>query len=278
MNLDKKKVIILIAIVAVTLVIAGGIRLAQTGEAGPADDLAGIILTPIQNGIGIVSGKIAGFFGYFTDVDQLRVENKELQTQVNELQEQLGDYDRYKGENDRLKNYLGIKEKNPDFVFEMADITAREPNNWFNVFTINKGEKDGIAPQCTVITSDGLVGYVFAVGANWSKVVTILDPQCVFGVTVSRTKEVAVIEGDDELKDDGLCKMSLLPPNNTVQKGDVVITSGLGEIFPAGIKAGTVKEVFPEASGIASYAVIEPAVDLMEIKEVMVIIGFQEEK
>lgn len=271
MKMTKGKIIVILIVVAATILGVTAYRAFSTGSVNVLSDIAGAVLTPIQKGIGKLAAYGANYFGYFNDVDRLREENDQLKERVSQLESDLSDFEKYKSENERLKEYLEIKDEHPEFVFEMADVIAREPGNWFDVFTIDKGSLNGLGIQDVVITSEGLVGYIYSVGSNWSKVITILDPQCAVGVSDGRTKEVGIVEGDLDLRDQGHCKMSLLPADNTVQEGDLIVTSGLGGIFPKGLEVGKVLSVQPEPHGISSYAVIQPMVDMGSIKEVMVI-------
>lgn len=270
---------IFILVMIVVALVAGLTAYSSTaqGRASFLPDLAGIIITPIQKACTQVSGTVGHFFSYFTEQDAIRKENTELKTQILDLQSQLRDYDQYKYENDQLKNYLGIKDSRPDFDFEIAEVIARDPGNWYEIFTIDKGSLNGIAPKNTVITADGLVGYVMEVGTTWAKVVTILDPVSSYGAIISRTRDVGIVEGDTDLKEQGLCKLTDLSTENTAVKGDTVETSGLGTLFPRGIVIGKIQEVSPEPHGISSYAVIEPAVDFKNIREVMVIKNFNQD-
>ncbi len=275
-RLFRSRLFIVVLVVVALLSGLAAYSASPAGRATVLSDVMGIIVTPLQKAATGITDAAGRFLSYFTDQDKLRYENEQLQGQIRELEEQLRDFDRYQYENDRLKDYLDIKEERPDFEFEMAEVIAREPGNWFYVFTIDKGSLSGVSPRDTVITAEGLVGYILEVGTTWSKVVTIIDPLSSFGAIVSRTRDVGIVEGDVDFKEQGLCKLSDLSTDNTAMPGDTVQTSGLGDLYPRGIVIGKIRKVAPESHGISSYAVIEPAVDFSSIREVMVITGFSQ--
>ncbi|MPM51172.1 hypothetical protein SDC9_97919 [bioreactor metagenome] len=86
-----------------------------------------------------------------------------------------------------------------------------------------------------------------------------------------------MLEDDAELGAKGYCRLSYLPGESSAAPGDVVLTSGLGDMFPAGIVIGKVLEVRQESHNISSYAIVEPAVDFSNIHYVMVIKSFDNE-
>ena len=82
------------------------------------------------------------------------------------------------------------------------------------------------------------------------------------------------MEGDYELQSNGNCKVSYLSNEVQLNSGDSIVTSGIGGTFPGKILIGNVIEIKPEAHGISQYAVIEPAVNFDELKNVFVVTGF----
>ena len=163
-----------------------------------------------------------------------------------------------------------------DFEYEFAQVIARDPDNLFYTFTVDKGSVDGIKRYDAVITPDGLAGIVTEVGLTYSKVTSILDELTPIGAVVSRTRDLGLLESDSELREQGLCRINYLPSESSAAAGDTVETSGLGGVFPSGIVIGTVREVLPEQHNISSYAVVSPAVDFTNIRYCMVIKAFEE--
>lgn len=269
----KNKFFVGLAVVALFLL--GLMLYAFTNDSATLPgDIAGTVVSPAQKGG-------AGFFGFGTNIieritnyGKVKAENEQLKQKIAALESDLAKNEVYKTENAQLKSLLGIKEASPDFVFESAEVVAKDPGDWFAVFTIDKGSLNGIKKGCPVVTSDGLAGRVKEVGLSWAKVVAIIDTDCVVGSIVARTRDAAVVQGDLELSRKGLCKMTYIDNAVNINRGDIIDTSGLGGIFPKGLRIGRIEEIRPEPHGISQYAVIRPAVDFNKLKNVYVIKSF----
>lgn len=263
-------------LVAFTVLFCVFLIVSDNGGTGPIRNVTGIIMTPLQKGVTAVGDFFTNQFDYFTSTSDLRKENRELKNKVASLEADVRDLEKDKAENERLKNYLGIKEQNPEFDIMPCEIIAKDGGNLFSSFTIDKGALDGISVKDAVIASDrSLVGLVSEVGTNWAKVVTVINSDSVIGALVSRTRDVAVLEGDTLLQNEGKCKLTMLPTEKSADLGDAVETSGLGGLYPKGLYIGTVIDVKPEPHGVSYYATIQPAVDFKRVREVCVITNFE---
>ena len=193
------------------------------------------------------------------------------------MSKRLRDFDRYKQENESLREFAGVIETQRPFEYEFAQVIARDPDNLFYTFTVDKGSVDGIKRYDAVITPDGLAGIVTEVGLTYSKVTSILDELTPIGAVVSRTRDLGLLEGDSELREEGLCRVNYLPSESSAAVGDTVETSGLGGVFPSGIVIGTVQEVLPGSSTTSPRMPCSaPAVDFTNIRYCMIIKAFEE--
>lgn len=233
-----------------------------------------IIITPIRSASAYISESVSNFFEKYIKINQVYEENKQLKEQIAKLKEQLVDFDSYKLENDRLKNFLHIKELNPEFELETALVIGNDPLDSFGAFTINKGSVHGISAGDVVISTDGLVGIVSGVNLLSSNVSTILDPSVQTGAFVSSTNDVGIIKNTVMLAKDNRTRLTMLSRESKAQVGDFVITSGAGGVFPNGIIIGTIESVQPDSNGLSLNAVIKPSADIRNIKDVVVIKSF----
>lgn len=250
------------------------LRAAWTGGLSPMIAQAtGIWVTPLQKASSSISNTVSGYFQRYTRADEIARENEELREQINELRAQMVDYEQYKQENESLKKFLDIKELNPDFELEPAAVVARDPNDRFYSFTIDKGSMHGVSLRDPVICADGLVGVVKEVGANYSKVLTILDVAVDVGAYDVRTRDIGIVTGAVDLAGEGSCKLTYLPRESSATIGDLVVTTG-GGIFPKGLVIGTISQVKTEAGGISLYAVVRTTADIRSLTDVMVIKDF----
>lgn len=258
--------LIIVLSIAIGVISASGIRITFL------ENVVGVIVTPAQTGITNMNHGIKNFFGYFSDVDAMRTENKELKNKNSELNNKLKSLEKAEKENETLRSMLGLKKNFSEFTLECSEVVARDPGNWFNTFTVNKGSADGILVDQTVISSNNaLVGRVFEVGSNWAKIVTVTDPECSAGAQIARSGDFGVTEGDAKLGFEGKLRLSYISKNTDILVGDTLITSGLGGIFPKGIILGTVQSVQTDVQGISQYAVVVPACDLNKLEYVFII-------
>ena len=169
-------------------------------------------------------------------------------------------------------NLLGTnKENEKDFDTVACDVVAYQIDNFSKTFTINKGISDGITRNCAVITPYGLVGYVSEVGRNWATVSPIVDSRVSVSATIPRVANTAIVQGDMNLMDKGLCKMTYVSIESGIEVGDHIETSGAGGIIPAGIYIGKIQEIKDDVTGVSKEAIIKPGVDFLDLNEVLVI-------
>lgn len=264
-----------ILIVLLVVLIGFMLQAAWNGGLSPIlEQSIGMVVAPFQKGAATVTNFFTGYFQRYVRADEISDENERLREELNELRAQLVDFETYKLENETLKQFLDIKEKNPDFELEPAAVISRDQGSRFFSFTIDKGYLHGVSALDPVISPDGLVGRIQEVGANYSKVVTILDVSSDVGAYDVRTRDIGTVTGDFTLASNRTCKLSYLPRESGAAVGDMVVTTG-GGLFPKDLTIGTITKVSAEAGGISLYAVVEPAADVAELSSVMVIKSFE---
>ncbi|MBQ5777754.1 MAG: rod shape-determining protein MreC [Oscillospiraceae bacterium] len=271
---SKKTVVTILIAVFISLILAI-LSAVSGGRISPVGSLVNIVAKPLQK----ISVNASEFFSDKADralrYEELEAENEELRREVVVLREEIRIREAMEKENRELRAALGIRERDSSFVFETAEIVAKNSDNWTRSFTINKGASAGIATDNCVITEEGMVGFVSEVGNTWATVTAITDTTMEAAAIASRSREVASAEGDFELMSEGKLRLSYLSRDTQILVGDVIETSGVGELFPKGIVLGSVVEVKNEKHGISKYAIIEPAVDLDRVNHVLVIKSFK---
>lgn len=250
--------------------------LATGGAATLLANLTGFLTTPIQSITAAADNSVNDFFSPILHAGDIKAENEKLKEEIRDLNKKLVNFETYKNENEYLKEYLEIKEQNAENSFEFVPsaVISRDPDDLFGSFTIDKGTLDGISQKDTVITSDGLVGMVVEAGMTYSKVMTVLDIAIDVGAKDARTKEIGIVAGSSQLANKGQTKMSHIPKSSGITKDDIIITTGVGGIFPEGLVIGKIAEVHIEDHGKSLYAVINPTADIENLRDVLVITSF----
>lgn len=270
---SKKTVVTILIAVFIALLLAI-LSAVSGGRISPIGSIVNIVAKPLQS----MTTSVSEYFENRADralrYDALEKENNELREENFALREEIRNRDAMEKENVQLRAALGMSERDSSFVFEAAEVVARNSDNWTRSFTINKGSAAGIAPDNCVITSEGMVGFVSEVGNTWATVTAITDTTMEAAAIASRTRDVASAEGDFELMSDGKFRLSYLSRDTQILEGDVIETSGVGGLFPKGIVLGIVSEVKNESHGISKYAICAPAVDLERVNHVLVIKSF----
>lgn len=265
----KFKILVIVAVFLVGIMAYAGANGRLT--AAP-QELLSVVLTPLQKVTSALSGGAASVWEKYTSIDDVMDRNEQLEAENAELRQQMVDYDRIKAENDAYKALARIQDTNSEASYVSAFVIGRDPLDEFGGFTLDQGSTDGVAVNDAIISDRGyLLGVVVEVDATSCKVMTILHPSFNAAGVISRTRENGIITGSADYAADGQCVLTNLDRTTEARRGDQVITTGLGGVFPAKLLVGTVQEVVPEQSGKSSSAVILPGADPRTVKHVFII-------
>ena len=265
----KFKILVIVAVFLVGIMAYAGANGRLT--AAP-QELLSVVLTPLQKVTSALSGGAASVWEKYTSIDDVMDRNEQLEAENAELRQQMVDYDRIKAENDAYKALARIQDTNSEASYVSAFVIGRDPLDEFGGFTLDQGSTDGVAVNDAIISDRGyLLGVVVEVDATSCKVMTILHPSFNAAGVISRTRENGIITGSADYAADGQCVLTNLDRATEARKGDQVITTGLGGVFPANLLVGTAQEVVPEQSGKSSSAVILPGADPRTVKHVFII-------
>ncbi len=270
----KKKLIIIVLCITVALLVFMGVtfaRVRNSRETTYANNTVNVALSPFQRFFSDIGGGISDFFSYFHDMKTYKEDNLELKEEVEELKRRIRELESFGVENARLREILELKSTDLEDKMVVCEVSAKDPGNWFHVFTIDKGSNYGIKKDDAVIAREGLVGRVTEVGSNWAKVTSIIDSNSSVGAVIKRTEEIALIDGDMTLAEQGKCRLDYIKSDISIVPGDVIETSGLGGIYPKGILIGTVSEIKDDSTGYTRYAIVDTVVDFEKVREVVVI-------
>ncbi len=274
-SLRNKYLLIILSVFCVLLIIISSVN---SSALAPVKRVSSFLVTPVQKGINGFGTWMSGLTDNFEDAQTLREENASLKEQVASLTEEnsllVQDHD----ELVRLRELYDLDEEYSDYEKVGANIIAKESGNWFNLFTIDKGSKDGIKKDMNVIADGGLVGIVTEVGGSWATVRSIIDDNSNVPAMISTTSDQCMITGDLTLIDEGSLNLSRLSDTeNAVHVGDKVVTSYISEKFLPGILIGYINELNNDSNNLTKSGYITPVVDFRHLQEVLVILEVKED-
>ncbi len=238
----------------------------------------------VENGVGVTINSVQGIFynGFYkirssfkfiTNFSEVKVANEELRKANSELQGKALEYDALKQESERLKKMLKFTEQRDEYQYIGANIIGVSGNNFLEGFIINKGENKGIKKRMIAMTGEGLVGQVTSVGNNWSIVQCLSNENIAVAALVQNTRDNnGIVKGYKDENNKLLAEIHRLSLDSGIKVGDVIVTSGLGGIYPPGIRIGSVLSVHEDKGEVMKSAIIQPYVDFTKIEEVFIVV------
>ncbi len=273
-HLNKKAVILAVAVITVFL-------LAVSASRGKynfywSERVVTVVLAPVEYVVSKVGYSVRQAATSISELLNVYRHNQALRAENDNLRRAIIDNTEIVAENVRLKALLDYRKAAPQFDMVIATVVARDPSAWTNIIVINRGTDHGIAKDMAVVTPQGLVGSVVQAYRSSAKVQLILDPRSAVGGLVQRpeSRVAAIVEGNAAKP--FAPKMVNIARDADIIKGDKIITSGFGGIYPKGILIGEVTDVINEEGGLLKYAVLKPAADFDRLEEVAVIVRSRE--
>jgi rod shape-determining protein MreC len=243
----------------------------QTRGGGPtrAADLVALATTPAQSLLANAHRGALSAWHTFTNWKIVRSENMALRADNERLRVQSLQVRETDQENRRLRRLLALRDRMP-LATLTGEIIGREGGGWARSLTVNRGRADGVAQQMPVIVPEGLVGRVAQVRSGASIVQLLNDPTSTVGAVVQRTRTPGLVEGEPG----GGVRFKFMARDGAgVAPGDLIVTSGLGTLFPKGIPVGRVTAIEDKGSALFHFAVLAPAVDAARVEEVLLLTG-----
>jgi rod shape-determining protein MreC len=222
--------------------------------------------SPVQQAATFVIKTVHGVFQHYVFLVHLQKENGLLRKRIAELQEENHQAKEMVLAHERLRKLLEFRERMPTSTIA-AQVIGQDPTSWFKSVTINKGERDGVNRGMAVISPEGVIGQILKTSPDYATVLLMTDYNSAIDAIVQRTRAKAIVEGKEENR----CQLKYLLRTEEVEVGDIVITSGLGGIFPKGLTIGEVRSVDKKGHGVFQYADLVPSVDLTKLEEVLVL-------
>ena len=225
------------------------------------------IVTPIQSGVGWMLSGVGSLWTGYADLRGVRARNTDLELENAQFRSEIEAARAATAENERLRRELELK---PLLRYQTvaAEVVARDANAWFKRITVNKGTLSGVKTGQPVVTPDGVVGRVVAVGLNAAQIQLITDEHAGVGGRLTASRAAGELKG----KGDGSCRFKNVSSLEHVDKGEPILTSGLDRIYPSGILIGYVESFVEGGGAIPQDITVRPAADLDRIEEVLVLL------
>ena len=260
----------IVLVVAVLLAVVLAVVSSLTGLKLPQVLVQGV-LTPFRAGVSKLTEKSQQLYDYMFRYETLLAENETLKEQLASIEDEARDAYATKQENERLRAALGLVDANEDYKLVDAYIISTSSSDWSNTFTINRGSNIGIQEGMCAITAYGeLVGLVSEVGVNYSVVKSVLDSSLEISATIAASGHSGMVQGGYASGLDGLLRMNYLPSSATIRNHDQVVTTG-STVYPRNLVLGHVVDAGFDDTGVAKYALLQPAADVRSLEQVFIV-------
>jgi rod shape-determining protein MreC len=188
----------------------------------------------------------------------------EIKKQLGEALEIRNRYEELELENIRLKKFVNFTSQAPN-AYIAARVIARDPSPWFQTVMIDKGMEDGLKKGSPAMVSEGIVGQVVEVSGKYSRILLITDRNSAVDAFVQNSRVRGIVKGNNEDN----CSFVYTLRKDDVREEEIIVTSGLDQVFPKGLMIGRVLSVTKDQSHLFQDVSIETSVDFEKIEEVL---------
>jgi rod shape-determining protein MreC len=207
-----------------------------------------------------VVGWVEHAVGVYWDNTRLRERLARLQIETDALRGE-------RAENVRLRELLDLEERHP-YNLVASTVVGRSLDRLGGSLTIDKGFNDGVEAGRAALTPDGLVGRVERSTPHQARILTLLHPDCAVAARIERSRVDGILQW--EFGTEPTLNLRYVPSQEDVKVGDLVVSSGLGGMFPAGLRIGTVSRVALGANGLMKDISVRPAVNFRSVEEILI--------
>ncbi|MCM2357336.1 MAG: rod shape-determining protein MreC [Geobacteraceae bacterium] len=268
--LRKYRIYIIVGVVLLAAFVFYSLNLKNKERANAFERGVMDLMAPLYGVADRMNGGVSGIWADYLDLLEVRQENKQLRESVKVLNTRLLEAGEAVAANERLKRLLELKSslRAPAVA---ASVIGEDGSPWFKTIVIDRGAADGLREGLPVVASDGVVGQLVKVAAGSSRVLLLTDHASGVAGIVQRSRARGVVKG----KGGGRCSLDFTLREEDVKVGDIVVTSGIGGVFPKGLPLGEVTMVKKGEYGIFQTVEVRPKVNITRLEEVLVILQEQ---
>ena len=259
-----------VLIIAVLLTVILAVVANLSGLSVP-DLLVKTILAPIRTGASQLTDHAEQLYNYMFRYEAIVAENEKLKEQLAQLETDARRADALQRENDRLRNALGMVQTHEDYKLVDCYIISRSSQEWSSTFTVNRGTRSGIqVGMCAITANNQVVGIVSEAGSNYAVIKSVMDSSLEISATIASSGYNGMVQGGYASGLDGLLRMDYLPSNSVIRNNDQVVTSG-STVYPRNLIIGYVVDADFDDTGVAKYALLEPAVNIGSLEQIFIV-------
>ena len=273
-NKSSKYMLIVLTVLCTALIVVSSV---QSGFMDPLRNYIGYVLVPVQKGVNAVCTGIYNKIEEYSELKSAYDENIELKARIDSLTEENN---RLKSETEELSRLREMYQLDNDYMQYQkvaARIIAKDSENWFQVFRIDKGSNDGIEPDMNVLSGGGLCGIVTEVGANYATVRSIIDDESRVAAMSQHTSDNCIVAGDLKLFEEGRLALTNINKDADISDGDAIVTSNISAKFLPGILIGYASDITIDSRHLTKSGYLIPVADFDNLQEVFVITELKED-
>ena len=235
------------------------------------------VLQPLRAGAQALTSQAEGIYSYLFRYEALEEQVKLLEAENAQLREEVRAAAALTRVVERLTEALDLKTRREDFVLLDCYIIGWDSGDWSESCTINKGSLAGVQVDQCVVTSNGeVVGLVTEVGPNYAVVKTVLDSSLEISANIATSGYNGMVQGGYATGEEGLLRMNYLPSDAVICNHDQVVTAG-STLYPRDLVLGNVVDAGFDETGVAKFAILEPAADFGSLEQIFVLTSYATE-
>ncbi|MEW8993500.1 rod shape-determining protein MreC [Clostridium sp.] len=272
MKIFKNKLAVIVILLSVCFLGLIGYSV-QKDKMFMVENGVGSAINSVQGVVYKVGSKIKSSFNLVLNLGDIKNENEELKKENEKLKFNATQNEILRRDNDELREWLNFTDLKEQYDYIGVDIVGLAGNNFLDGYVVNKGEKDGIEKGMIAIEGESLVGKVTSVGSNWSIVQSLCNENmAVAGYVASTGESNGMVTGYKGNDDKFLTEITGLSLDSKIKEGDTITTSGVGGVYPKGIKIGEVLEVYEDRAKVVKRAIVKPSVDFNKVEQLVIIV------
>ena len=273
-NKKSKYIFIVLSVLCVMMIVLSTVK---DGLMNPIRNTIGYVLVPLQSGVNRVGYGLYEELQDHRTLKEVQAENKRLNDRIDLLTEENNRLAQNEGELARLRDLYALDQDYLQYEKVAARVIAKDSENWFQVFRIDKGSQDGIRVDQNVMANGGLVGIVTDVGLNYATVRSIIDDESRVSAMCLQSSTTCIVAGDLTLYQQGRLRITDMQKNAAIQDGDRIVTSNISSKFMPGILVGYAVDIKDDEKKLMKTGYLIPAADFDDLTEVLVLKDVKED-